>query len=71
MEGVNAVIAAAENKFQQLKLHSRAGLEIAFENHTTFEVDIGIDAPIIYVPERLVIDLHNKSLRNWPSYLFL
>ncbi|KAG1054811.1 hypothetical protein G6F43_003196 [Rhizopus delemar] len=53
MEGVNAVIAAAENKFQQLKLHSRAGLEFAFENHTTFEVDIGIDAPIIYVPESL------------------
>ncbi|KAI9279983.1 hypothetical protein BY458DRAFT_470198 [Sporodiniella umbellata] len=53
MEGVNAVIAAAGSRLEKLKTHSRASLEFAFEKHTTFDVDIHIDAPILYIPDSL------------------
>ncbi|KAG1472650.1 hypothetical protein G6F56_001412 [Rhizopus delemar] len=56
MEGVNAVMAAAENRLERLKHHSRASLEFAFEKHTTFDVDVHIDAPILYIPESLTVN---------------
>lgn len=54
MESVNALITVAGDTFEELKLQTRAGLEFALETHTTFDLDIDMDAPIIFVPERLV-----------------
>ncbi|KAI9251543.1 hypothetical protein BY458DRAFT_17568 [Sporodiniella umbellata] len=53
MESVNALIAVAGDTFEELKLQTRAGLEFALETHTTLDVDIDMDAPIIFFPESL------------------
>ncbi|KAG1472355.1 hypothetical protein G6F56_001588 [Rhizopus delemar] len=53
MESVNALIAVAGDTFEELKLQTRAGLEFALETHTTLDVNINMDAPIIFIPESL------------------
>ncbi|KAI8363865.1 hypothetical protein EDC96DRAFT_608831 [Choanephora cucurbitarum] len=53
MESVNALIAVAGDTFEELKLQTRAGLEFALEHHTTLDLDVDMDAPIIIVPESL------------------
>ncbi|RCH94872.1 hypothetical protein CU097_000818, partial [Rhizopus azygosporus] len=53
MESVNALITVAGDTFEELKLQTRAGLEFALETHTTFDLDIDMDAPIIFIPESL------------------
>ncbi|RCI01716.1 hypothetical protein CU098_002960, partial [Rhizopus stolonifer] len=55
MESVNALIVAAGDTFEDLKLQTRAGLEFALETHTTLELDVDMDAPIIIIPERQVV----------------
>lgn len=52
MESVNALIAVAGDTFEGLKLQTRAGLEFALETHTTFDLNVDMDAPIIIIPER-------------------
>lgn len=52
MESVNALIAVAGDTFEELKFQTRAGLEFALETHTTIDIDIDMDAPIIFIPER-------------------
>ncbi|KAG0748282.1 hypothetical protein G6F57_007048 [Rhizopus arrhizus] len=54
MESVNALIAVAGDTFEELKFQTRAGLEFALETHTTIDIDIDMDAPIIFIPESLM-----------------
>jgi vacuolar protein sorting-associated protein 13A/C len=51
-ESVNALIAVAGDTFEGLKLQTRAGLQFAVDTHTTFDLNIDMDAPIIIIPER-------------------
>ncbi|GAA5798753.1 hypothetical protein HPULCUR_004159 [Helicostylum pulchrum] len=53
MESVNALIAVAGDTLQEFKLQSLAGLEFALETHTTFDLKVDMDAPIIIIPESL------------------
>lgn len=52
MESVNALMAVAGDTFEGFKLQTRAGLEFALETHTTFDLNVDMDAPIIIIPER-------------------
>lgn len=53
MESVNALIAVAGDTLEEFKLQTRAGLEFALETHTTFDLSVDMDAPIIIIPESL------------------
>ncbi|KAI8075646.1 hypothetical protein BDF21DRAFT_495147 [Thamnidium elegans] len=53
MESVNALIAVAGDTLEEFKLQTRAGLEFALETHTTFDLNVDMDAPIIIIPESL------------------
>lgn len=53
MESVNALMAVAGDTFEGFKLQTRAGLEFALETHTTFDLNVDMDAPIIIIPESL------------------
>ncbi|KAI9289370.1 hypothetical protein BC943DRAFT_349025 [Umbelopsis sp. AD052] len=50
METVNALIEVAGNTLEGLKKQTRAGLEYALESHTTLDLRVDMDAPIIIVP---------------------
>lgn len=52
MESVNALIEVAGDTFEGLKRQTRTGLEFALEAHTTIDLNIDMDAPIIIIPER-------------------
>lgn len=52
MESVNALMAVAGDTLEGFKLQTRAGLEFALETHTTFDLNVDMDAPIIIIPER-------------------
>lgn len=52
-ESVNALIAVAGDTFEGLKLQTRAGLQYAIDTHTTIDLNIDMDAPIIIIPESL------------------
>lgn len=52
MESVNALIAVAGDTFEGFKTQTRAGLEFALETHTTLDLNVDMDAPIIIIPER-------------------
>ncbi|KAG2186183.1 hypothetical protein INT43_002621 [Umbelopsis isabellina] len=51
METVNALIEVAGTTLDSWKKQTRAGLEYALESHTTFDLRVDMDAPIIMVPE--------------------
>ncbi|CEP17102.1 hypothetical protein [Parasitella parasitica] len=53
MESVNALIAVAGDTFEGFKTQTRAGLEYALETHTTLDLNVDMDAPIIIIPESL------------------
>ncbi|KAI8968041.1 hypothetical protein BDF20DRAFT_917267 [Mycotypha africana] len=53
MESVHALIAVANSTLQELRLQTLAGLEYALETHTTFDLNVDMDAPIIIIPENL------------------
>ncbi|KAG2213335.1 hypothetical protein INT46_007194 [Mucor plumbeus] len=53
MESVNALIAVAGDTFEGFKTQTRAGLEFALETHTTLDLNVDMDAPIIIIPESL------------------
>ncbi|KAI8639786.1 hypothetical protein BD408DRAFT_476983 [Parasitella parasitica] len=53
MESVNALIAVAGDTFEGFKTQTRAGLEFALETHTTFDLNVDMNAPIIIIPESL------------------
>lgn len=44
----------AGDTFEGFKQQTRAGLEYALEQHTTLDMKIDMDAPIIIIPERYV-----------------
>jgi vacuolar protein sorting-associated protein 13A/C len=50
METVNALIEVAGNTLEGWKKQTRASLEYALENHTTLDLRVDMDAPIIIVP---------------------
>ncbi|KAI9475459.1 MAG: hypothetical protein EXX96DRAFT_266961 [Benjaminiella poitrasii] len=52
-ESVNALMEVAGNTFEGLKVQTRAGLEFALETHTTLDLNVDMDAPIIIIPESL------------------
>ncbi|CAO0798122.1 unnamed protein product [Mucor circinelloides] len=53
MESVNALIAVAGDTLEGFKTQTRAGLEFALETHTTLDLNVDMDAPIIIIPESL------------------
>ncbi|KAI8884432.1 hypothetical protein K501DRAFT_332624 [Backusella circina FSU 941] len=53
MESVNALIEVAGDTFEGLKRQTKTGLEFALEAHTTIDLNIDMDAPIIIIPESL------------------
>ncbi|KAI8376296.1 uncharacterized protein BYT42DRAFT_594245 [Radiomyces spectabilis] len=48
---INALMEVAGDTIEVFKRQTRAGLEYALEKHTTIELDINMDAPIIIIPE--------------------
>jgi vacuolar protein sorting-associated protein 13A/C len=52
MESVNALIEVAGDTFEGFKLQTRARLEYALDTHTTLDLNVDMDAPIIIIPER-------------------
>lgn len=52
MESVNALIEVAGDTFEGFKLQTRARLEYALDTHTTLDLSVDMDAPIIIIPER-------------------
>ncbi|KAI8978652.1 hypothetical protein BDB01DRAFT_799548 [Pilobolus umbonatus] len=53
MESINALIAVAGDTLEDLRVQTRAGLEYALETHTTMDLNVNMDAPIIIIPESL------------------
>jgi vacuolar protein sorting-associated protein 13A/C len=51
-ESFDALIEVAGDTLEGFKRQTRAGLEYALENHSTLDLDVDIDAPIIIIPER-------------------
>jgi vacuolar protein sorting-associated protein 13A/C len=51
METVSALIEVAGTTLESWKKQTRAGLEYALESHTTLDLRMDMDAPIIMVPE--------------------
>jgi len=50
METVNALIEVAGTTLEGWKKQTRAGLEYALESHTTLDLRVDMDAPLIMVP---------------------
>ncbi|OZJ06276.1 hypothetical protein BZG36_00800 [Bifiguratus adelaidae] len=51
MESINALIDYAGDTFEGLKAQTKAGLEFALDQHTTLDVKVDMNAPIIIIPE--------------------
>lgn len=51
-ESFDALIEVAGDTLEGFKRQTRAGLEYALENHTTLDLDVDMDAPIIIIPEK-------------------
>lgn len=51
-ESFDALIEVAGDTLEGFKRQTRAGLEYALENHSTLELDVDMDAPIVIIPER-------------------
>ncbi|KAI8968414.1 hypothetical protein BDF20DRAFT_896210, partial [Mycotypha africana] len=48
---INALIEVAGDTFEDIKNQTRATLEFALEQHTTLDLQIDMDAPVIIIPE--------------------
>lgn len=53
-ESFDALIEVAGDTIEGFKQQTRAGLEYVLETHSTLDLDVDIDAPIIVIPERYV-----------------
>ncbi|CAO3651068.1 unnamed protein product [Cunninghamella blakesleeana] len=51
IESINALVVAAGDTFEDIKKQTRSTLTFALEQHTTFDLHVDMDAPIIMVPE--------------------
>jgi vacuolar protein sorting-associated protein 13A/C len=51
MESINALIEVAGDTLEGIRKQTRAGLEFAVEQHTTLDLRVDMDAPIIAIPE--------------------
>lgn len=52
IESINALVVAAGDTFEDIKKQTRSTLTFALEQHTTFDLHVDMDAPIIIIPER-------------------
>lgn len=51
MDSINALIEVAGDTLEGIRKQTRAGLEFAVEQHTTLDLRVDMDAPIIAIPE--------------------
>lgn len=51
MDSINALIEVAGDTLEGIRKQTRAGLEFAIEQHTTLDLRVDMDAPIIAIPE--------------------
>jgi vacuolar protein sorting-associated protein 13A/C len=50
-DSINALIEVAGDTLEDIKNQTRATLEFALDHHTTFDLQIDMDAPVIIIPE--------------------
>ncbi|KAL9537779.1 hypothetical protein MBANPS3_011470 [Mucor bainieri] len=50
-DSINALIEVAGDTLEDFKNQTRASLEFALDQHTTFDLQIDMDAPVIIIPE--------------------
>ncbi|RCI00207.1 hypothetical protein CU097_014138 [Rhizopus azygosporus] len=50
-DSINALIEVAGDTFEGIKKQTKASLEYALEQHTTFDLKVDMDAPVIIIPE--------------------
>ncbi|KAI8385604.1 hypothetical protein BD560DRAFT_383802 [Blakeslea trispora] len=50
-DSINALIEVAGDTLEGIKNQTRASLEFALDQHTTFDLHLDMDAPVIIVPE--------------------
>lgn len=50
-DSINALIEVAGDTLEDIKNQTRASLEFALDQHTTFDLQIDMDAPVIIIPE--------------------
>lgn len=60
IESINALVVAAGDTFEDIKKQTRSTLTFALEQHTTFDLHVDMDAPIIMIPERYKSYLNKK-----------
>ncbi|KAG1221565.1 hypothetical protein G6F68_020889 [Rhizopus microsporus] len=51
-DSINALIEVAGDTLEGFKKQTRANLEYALEQHTTFDLKVDMDAPVIIIPEK-------------------
>ncbi|KAI9302632.1 hypothetical protein BJ944DRAFT_290009 [Cunninghamella echinulata] len=61
-ESFGALIEVAGDTIEGFKRQTRAGLEYALETHSTLDLDIDIDAPIIIIPESCLLEDSNVMI---------
>ncbi|KAI8333584.1 hypothetical protein BC941DRAFT_504565 [Chlamydoabsidia padenii] len=55
-ESIDALIEVAGDTLEEFKRQTRAGLEYALENHSTLDLDVDMNAPIIIIPESCLME---------------
>lgn len=50
-DSINALIEVAGDTLEDFKNQTRASLEFALDQHTTFDLRVDMDAPVIIIPE--------------------
>jgi vacuolar protein sorting-associated protein 13A/C len=53
-DSINALIEVAGDTLEDIKNQTRASLEFALDQHTTFDLRVDMDAPVIIIPEEYV-----------------
>ncbi|CAO3643748.1 unnamed protein product [Cunninghamella blakesleeana] len=61
-ESFDALVEVAGDTFEGFKQQTRAGLEYVLETHSTLDLDVDIDAPIIVIPESCLIEDSNVMI---------
>lgn len=61
-DSINALIEVAGDTLEDLKNQTRVNLEYALEQHTTLDLRVDMDAPVIVVPEEYVSQECKKQL---------
>ena len=56
-DSINALIEIAGDTFEDIKNQTRVNLEYALEQHTTFDLKVDMDAPVIVIPEEYVLSI--------------